>query len=230
MKHDDSSAAPRGTVISTNVAVPQDDPGGADRQTGIDKQPEPSITVFTPGPNYGDGSGVKHDYIGDTKWHGGENKAVYAFAREELDYWEERLERGLADGSFGENLTTSGIVWKDVLIGQRVRVGEALLEVSVPRTPCGTFAAWLGERGWGKMFNERGDAGTYFKVIEPGTINTDDPITFEGTPNHDVTMGMAFKAMTSDLQLARHIVDIGCMPKVHHDQLVEILETWESKS
>ncbi|QCB29460.1 MOSC domain-containing protein [Corynebacterium endometrii] len=211
-------------VISTNVAAPLADPGGAGRKSGIDKRPEPCITVFRPGPNYGDGSGVEGDFIGDTKWHGGEHKAVYGFAREELNYWEGRLGRGLADGSFGENLTTEGVVWKDALIGQRFRVGEAMLEVSIPRTPCRTFAGWLGERGWLKMFSERGDAGSYFRVIEGGTIAAGDEITFEGSPKHDVTMGMAYRAKMGDLELARHIVKVGCLPEVHQVQLIEMLD------
>src|SRR5699024_1628390 len=130
-------------VISTNIAVPCDNAAGTYSRTGINKQPAESISVFAPGPHYGDGSGVEGDFIGDDQHHGGAHKAVYAFSREELDFWQQELGRELIDGSFGENLTTQGINLGNLVINQRVRIGNAVLEVSVPRTPCATFAAWL---------------------------------------------------------------------------------------
>lgn len=144
----DPSAVPSAArVISVNVAAPRPDPGGADRVSGIDKRPAPHIDVFAPGPDYGDGSGVDGDVIGDSKHHGGAHKAVYAFAREELDFWWGELEReampgdgGFADGAFGENLTTVGVDLEALRINQRVRIGTAELEVSVVRQPCRTFA------------------------------------------------------------------------------------------
>lgn len=73
-------------VISTNVAVRRPEPHGRHEYTGIDKQPRPFLDLEIPGPNYGDGSGVVGDSIGDHAHHGGAEKAVYAYAREELDY------------------------------------------------------------------------------------------------------------------------------------------------
>lgn len=137
-------------VLSTCVARPHDNPARKGSRTGIEKLPRQSIDVFAPGPNYGDGSGVTGDFIGDDKHHGGADKAVYAYAREELDFWGRRLGRTLPDGYFGENLTTEGICWARAIINQKLRVGSALLQVSVPRTPCRTFAVWLNERGWGE--------------------------------------------------------------------------------
>ena len=74
--------------------------------------PADGIEVFAPGPSYGDGSGVQGDLIGDSAHHGGAQKAVYAFAREQLDHWERVLARPLADGMFGENLTRPASTWK----------------------------------------------------------------------------------------------------------------------
>ena len=118
------------TVVATNVAVPQPDPGGQRRQSGIHKVPAASIEVAAPGPAYGDGSGVAGDFVGDAKHHGGQHKAVYAYSRELLDAWGRELGRELSSGAFGENLTTSGIAWAQALINQRYRVGEAVLEVA----------------------------------------------------------------------------------------------------
>lgn len=210
-------------VLSTNLAVPRPDPGGADRVSGIDKQPEPFIDVFTPGPSYGDGPGVVGDTVGDTRHHGGAQKAVYAFAREELDYWEERLGRGLPDGSFGENLTLSGLDLSTLLINQRIRVGGAGLEVSVVRQPCRTFAGWLGERGWVRTFSERGQCGAYFRVVVPGRITAGDTIEFIGRPGHDIDMLTAFRGAQGDKEAAARIVAAGCLPPMYHERMVRLV-------
>lgn len=206
-------------VISTNVAARQPDPAGKHDFSGIDKLPEPFIDLAVPGPNYGDGSGVVGDAIGDEKFHGGAHKAVYAYAREELDHWEAQLGRSLRNGTFGENLTTEGIAWAEVLINQRLRLGEAVLEVSVPRTPCATFAAWMDVPRWLKIFTQRGDCGSYLRIITPGRITSGDQIEFLPAPEHDITMGMAFRAKMGDRELARRVVEAAVLPAIHHDQL-----------
>lgn len=206
------------TVLSTNIAVPQQDPGGLTRQSGIHKVPSASIQVTIPGPNYGDGSGVEGDFIGDTKHHGGQQKAVYAYSRELLDDWSGQLGRLLNDGAFGENLTTSGIVWADALINQRFRIGEAELEVSVPRSPCRTFAAWLGERGWVRRFTESGDCGTYFRVTTPGIIRPGDAIEVLDIPAHGFTMGQAFAAWMGDKELAREMWELRILPPLYQER------------
>ncbi|MFW9060756.1 MOSC domain-containing protein [Corynebacterium striatum] len=211
-------------VLSTNVAVRRDDPSNRHAYTGIDKKPRPHIELAVPGPNYGDGSGVVGDSIGDHQHHGGAEKAVYAFAREELDYWQDQLSAALPSGSFGENLTTLGIDWEQTLINQRIRVGGALLEVSIARQPCATFAGWMNTRGWLRSFTQRGDCGAYLRIIEPGRITSGDEITLIGRPDHDITMGMAFAAKMGDKELARRVVDAGCLAAVHHDQLVKRLQ------
>lgn len=209
-------------VRSTNIAVPQRDPGGQDRVSGIDKRPVERLEVFLPGPDYGDGPGVRGDVVGDSRHHGGAQKAVYAFAREELDYWQDRLGTELPDGSFGENLTTSGIDLGGVLINQRVRLGGALLEVSVPRRPCRTFGAWLAQRGWMKTFTQRFQCGTYFRVVEPGTIVPGDRLQLADPPTHGVAMATAFRAKMGDKAAARRVVAAECLPGRYHEELVRI--------
>lgn len=199
-------------VLSTNVAVPVPDPGGLKRKSGIQKVSAPQIRVEIPGPEYGDGSGVVGDHIGDTKHHGGQQKAVYAYAREKLDVWEGELGRSLIDGSFGENLTTQGIDWTQALLNQRYQVGEAVLEVSVPRTPCRTFAKWMGERAWVRRFTEAGDCGAYFRVIAEGTVRPGDKIAALDEPAHGFTMGEAFAAWMGDDALARRMWELAILP------------------
>src|SRR5215468_2048499 len=153
-------------VTSVNVGFPRLVGHSDTEYTGIDKLPKDGpVEVFAPG-RPGEG-GLAGDVICDARHHGGVDQAVYAYAREDLDAWQERLGRDLRHGTFGENLTTSGLNVTDVLIGERWRVGEALvLEVSAPRIPCRTFAGWLGERGWIKTFTEYARPGTYLRVVE----------------------------------------------------------------
>lgn len=211
------------SILSTNIAHVQQDPGGADRVSGIDKRPVALLEVFRPGPNYGDGSGVRGDVIGDRKHHGGDDKAVYAFAREELDFWQSELRRPVSNGSFGENLTTTGIDLGEVVIGQRYRIGTAVLEVSVPRTPCRTFASWLAEKGWVRTFAARQQCGAYFRVIEPGRISPGDEMAVLQTPAHGVTMATAFRAKLGDKEAARPVVAARCLPGHHHEQLAKLV-------
>lgn len=210
--------APR--VRSTNLAVPKPDPAGQGRRTGIDKRPVEAVEVAAPGPSYGDGSGVRGDHVGDVRHHGGADKAVYAFSREELDRWEVELGRPLPDGWFGENLTTEGLDLEALLVGQRLRVGEdVVLEVSVPRTPCATFAAHLGERAWARRFAEAGRCGAYLRVVVPGTVRPGDALEVLEPPAHDVDMLTAFAAAMGDDDAARRVVDAACLPAHHHDRL-----------
>ncbi|HKN54325.1 MAG TPA: MOSC domain-containing protein, partial [Amycolatopsis sp.] len=152
--------------------------------TGIDKQPVGGrVEVRAPGPKGIGGSAIVGDEIGDLRNHGGDDQAVYAYAREDLDAWETELARSLPNGIFGENLTTQGIDVTGALIGELWRVGESvLLEVSVPRIPCRTFASWLDERGWVKRFTARAIPGAYLRVVEPGTIEAGDSITVVDRP------------------------------------------------
>lgn len=212
------SAAPR--VLSTNIAQPFEVAGRSPRQTGIHKVAVDSLDVFVPGPNYGDGSGVAGDFVGDSKHHGGAEKAVYLYAREELDYWGEQARTSYPNGMFGENVTTAGISWSEVLVNQRFSVGSAVLEVSSPRQPCRTFADWLGLQGWVKTFAQHGDCGAYARVIEPGTIKPGDGFTFHEGPGHGITMGMVFAAVMGNLEVAKKVVEAHCLRPHYHDALV----------
>ncbi len=187
-------------VLSVNVGKPRPNPWKGLTATGIDKRPvEGPVQASAPGPK-GDGSvGLAGDRVFDVKHHGGTDQAVYAYAREDLDYWESALSRPLANGAFGENLTTAGIDVTGALIGERWRVGaDVVLEVSCPRIPCGTFQGWLEHRGWIKLFTQAALPGAYFRVLTPGFISGGDPVAIEYRPEHDVTISVAFRALTID--------------------------------
>lgn len=205
-------------VLSVNVAAALPNPdartGGL---TGIDKRPTSGpVAVRAPGPKpTGLGSGLVGDVIGNHRFHGGDDQAVYAYAREDLDAWQVSMGRELANGMFGENLTTTGVDVTGARIGERWRIGAGglLLEVSRPRIPCRTFAAWLAVRGWVKTFTAAAVPGAYLRVVQPGPVCAGDAISVVGRPDHDVTVGLVFRAMTTERELLPAILAADALPE-----------------
>jgi MOSC domain-containing protein YiiM len=171
------------------------------RRTAIDKRPVTRAVAVGE-------LGVAGDEQADVKYHGGPDKAVYAFAREDLDRWEQVLGHSLHDGQFGENLTTSGIDVNEALVGERWRVGEALLEVCSVRIPCRVFANWLQEQGWVRRFTADARPGPYLRVVEPGLIAAGDPIVVERRPTHALTVSTVFQAVTSRADLLPLLLEV----------------------
>lgn len=200
-------------LLSVNAGRPRtvdytDAPGG---RTGIDKQPvDGPVRVTAPGPKGTGGSGLAGDTVCDLRHHGGDDQAVYAFAREDLDEWERRLGRTLRNGGFGENLTTSGVDVTGALIGERWRVGpDLLLEVTSSRIPCRTFQGHLGERGWVRRFTQGVLPGAYLRVLEPGEIQAGDPVGIVHRPDHEVTVSVQFRAVTTERALLPGLLAAG---------------------
>ncbi|MFW5475004.1 MOSC domain-containing protein [Knoellia sp. CPCC 206450] len=205
-------------VLSVNVGQPRD--GIIKRPTGIDKRPADEIHVADPGPKGRGGSGVEGDAVMNRRHHGGSDQAVYAFAREELDWWGLDLGRDLGSGMFGENLTTAGFDVDAAVIGEQWRVGRSVvLTVTAPRVPCATFSAHMGERGWVKAFTARGRTGAYLSVTQPGTIRPGDEIQVLWRPGHGFTVPMAFRAWMGDRELAQAMLDGAVLPPAGHAEL-----------
>lgn len=202
-------------LLSVNVGVPRPNPWKALSVTGIDKRPvDGPVAVTAPGPKGTGAVGLVGDRVYDVKHHGGRDQAVYAYAREDLDRWEAELGRPLANGSFGENLTTAGLDVNGALIGERWRVGpDAVLEVSCPRIPCGTFQGWLGREGWVKRFTRAALPGAFLRVIEPGNIRAADPVEIVHRPGHDVTVALAFRAVTLEPELLPRLLAADALPE-----------------
>lgn len=170
--------------------------------SGIDKRPvDGPVQVRAPGPKGTGGSGLEGDHISDTKNHGGDDQAVYAYAREDLDAWQDELGRPLTNGTFGENLTTSGLSVNDAVIGETWVVGDVALQVSCPRIPCVTFAVWLGEQRWVPRFTRARVPGAYLRVLTPGTLAAGAPVLVRDVPAHGVTVATAFAAFTTSPEL-----------------------------
>lgn len=203
-------------VLTVNLAHPRQNPDKTHLSTGIDKRPtDEPVAVRAPGPRKGGlGSGLTGDSIGNDKFHGGDDQAVYAYARDDLDTWQSTLDRPLDNGVFGENLTTAEVDVTGAVIGERWHIGtDGLeLEVSSPRTPCRTFALWLDERGWMRRFTAAATPGAYLRVIRPGTIRAGDTVTVVDRPDHDVTVGVVFRAMTLEPELLPRLLVADALP------------------
>ncbi len=160
-------------VVSVNVGVPREATwGGETFTTAIVKEP-------VAGSRRIEGVNVAGDDQADRTVHGGPSKAVYAYSMEDYAWWSQQLERELPPGTFGENLTLEGIDASTLPIGERWRVGTALLEVSEPRIPCFKLAWRMQSPTFPKRFGKAMRFGTYFRIIEEGEVEAGSPMVFE---------------------------------------------------
>jgi MOSC domain-containing protein YiiM len=152
--------------------------------------------------------GLAGDEHGDTENHGGPDQAVYAYAREDLDWWTERLGRELRSGEFGENITTAGIDITAALIGETWRVGDVVVQITSPRIPCETFKAWTGEDQWVRRFAAAGRPGAYLRVLTEGQISAGDDIEVLSRPEQRVTVAQSMLAYYGDEDLMRALLTV----------------------
>jgi MOSC domain-containing protein YiiM len=169
-------------------------PRAGDSRSAIDKRPVPGRLAVHP-------LGLDGDVQVNRTWHGGEGQALYAYAQEDADWWAAELGRDLPAGRFGENLRTSGIDLTGALLGERWRIGAVLVEVTAPRTPCAKLQAHWGVPRLIKRFTEHGASGAYLRVLETGDLGAGDRIDVVERPDHDVTIGRAFRAFTTERHL-----------------------------
>jgi MOSC domain-containing protein YiiM len=156
--------------------------------------------------------GIEGDDVADKKHHGGTYQAVYAFAREDIDVWTERLGQEIRDGQFGENLTTSGIDVNEALIGEQWRIGTTVFQVADVRIPCNVFKNWMGRTGyddtaWVKRFTIEGRPGPYLRVVQPGEIAAGDAIEVVRKPDHEITVTTMFRAFTTERELLVRLLE-----------------------
>ena len=159
-------------VISVNVGRPRTiDVGGQTVRTGIFKAPVSGRVKLSK-------LNLAGDRQADLSVHGGRDKAVYLYPSEHYRYWQEQLpEIEMPWGMFGENLTTEGLDEQSAHIGDRFRIGGAVLEVTKPRMPCYKLGIKFGRRDMVKRFWDSGRSGFYLSVVEEGMIEAGDAIT-----------------------------------------------------
>jgi MOSC domain-containing protein YiiM len=137
------------------------------------------------------GVNVAGDDQADREVHGGPDKAVYAYAREDTYWWERELGRALEHGNFGENLTVSGIDVTAAVVGERWEVGSTVLEVAQPRIPCWKLGARMADPSFPVHFAAAGRPGAYLRIIEEGEVGGGDEIRVGDKPGHGLTVGDA---------------------------------------
>jgi MOSC domain-containing protein YiiM len=184
------TAAP--TVLSVNVGTPRTvNYRGTPVTSAIWKEPV-DRRVAARGVN------LEGDGQADRTVHGGVDKSIYAYSREDYDWWESELERPMAPGTFGDNLTIAGLDPGAALIGERWRVGSAVLEVSEPRFPCSKLGVRMDDPRFLKRFAAARRPGTYLRIASEGEIGAGDEIEVFDRPPHDVTIGQFAEAYLGD--------------------------------
>ena len=190
-------------VLSINITsvVHQGEWTGSEGRTGIDKR---SVTGAIEFKN----NGVVGDRVIDTNVHGGYEQAVYAYAREDAQWWEREINEEIPAGRFGENLTTEGIDVNAALVGEQWKIGSVILEVSQPRIPCRVFAGFWKRATLIKDFTQAGRPGTYLRIIQEGTAQAGDAIEVIFKPNHTITISDLFAAKSGERSKINQIKDV----------------------
>lgn len=163
------------------------------------------------------GVNIEGDDQADRGVHGGPDKAVYAYAREDLDWWAGRLDRPLDAGAFGENLTVVGMPVGGAVVGERWRVGSALLEVAQPRLPCFKLGIRMGSPHFPRRFAAAGRPGAYFRIVEEGDLAAGDSIEVVHRPEHGITMETVSRVILHDHSRASELLEAPELPTKWHE-------------
>jgi MOSC domain-containing protein YiiM len=134
------------------------------------------------------GVNLDGDDQADRQVHGGRDKAVYAYAREDYDAWRDRHDVATTPGQFGENLTVEGVDLRQAIVGEQWEVGSALLEVAQPRLPCFKLGIRMNDPRFPKRFQAEGRMGAYFRIVREGDVGAGDAIAIVSRPEHGVTL------------------------------------------
>ena len=183
-------------MLSVNVGpIEEVEHHGRRVTTGIFKQPVAGRVAVR-------GVNLDGDDQADRESHGGPERAVYAYAAEDLAWWETELGRVVSPGAMGENLTTSQIDVTGALVGERWSVGSAVFQVTSPRVPCFKLGIRMGDPRFQLRFARAGRPGAYLRIVQFGDVAAGDPIEVLHRPDHEVTVGLVARAFHDDHSLA----------------------------
>jgi len=167
-------------LTSVNIGTERTQPKGMGFETtGIYKLPARGSVEVTQ-------LGIVGDFVADQANHGGPDQAVYVYGTEDYEWWSAALGRRLLPGTFGENLTVSGLASADFNIGDRLQIGSVILEVTAPRSPCGTFSRRMGDPLFVKKFRRAERPGLYCRVIQAGAVHAGHPVGLRSAKEHPV--------------------------------------------
>lgn len=191
----DGGGGNAGSVLSVNVGTPRlVRIGRRTVKTAIYKHP-------VEGPVALRDHGVEGDRQANPSVHGGPEKAAYAYAIEDYRWWESELGRELEPGTFGENLTLAGIDVSGALVGERWRIGDAVVEVSEPRQPCSKLGRRMEDPRFVKRFARALRPGAYLRIVEEGTIAAGEAVEILARPDHSVSMRLMSRIALGEREL-----------------------------
>lgn len=166
---------------------------------------------------------VEGDQQSDLRVHGGRDKAIYAYAAEDIEWWSRTLGRTLGPGAFGENLTTRNVDLTNARIGDHWAVGSAVLEISQPRVPCFKLGLRFADPLMPKRFAAALRPGAYLRVVTAGEIAAGDAIEIR-TAGHDVSVRLVAEAYLVDHRLAPRLIEIPELAKGWRDWAAASIE------
>jgi MOSC domain-containing protein YiiM len=158
------------------------------------------------------GVNLAGDDQADRTVHGGPDKAVYAYAREDYEHWRTSGGLDVEPALFGENLTVEGIDLASAIVGERWSVGSTVLEVAQIRLPCFKLGIRLGDPRFPQRFQRAGRMGAYLRVVQEGDVGAGDAIEVVLRPTHGISLATMLEALDDDDQ-ARRLPRAGYLPK-----------------
>ena len=211
-------------IISVNVGLPREVVWkGITVRTAIFKNPVAGTLAIRP-------LNLAGDQQADLTVHGGPDKAVYAYPAEHYEYWRKQLpDVSFSWGVFGENLTTEGLSEDTLCIGDLVRAGSAILQVTQPRMPCYKLELRFNRDDMIKRFLVSGRSGFYFSVIEPGDARVGSPVEVLDRDTNNVTISdilRLYLGQTPDPELLRRMTNVTSLPENWKTQLQLRAQKW----
>ena len=200
-------------LVSIQVGTPQSylapDDGGA-YLSAIDKRPVTGRVHVTT-------TGLAGDAVADRRSHGGPEQAMLAYAIEHYARWSTEGLPDLGPGAFGENLTIRGTDEDHVAVGDRWAIGDAVVEVSKPRTPCNRLAWRHGDPGLIRRVHDTGRSGWYLRVLQAGWIEAGTAIALEARPHPAWTVRRVAQVMANRFSLREDAAELAQLPALAAD-------------
>jgi MOSC domain-containing protein YiiM len=198
-------------LISVNVGLPRVVMSNGDPvSTGIFKQPVTGRIMLRT-------LNLDGDRQADLSVHGGPSKAVYVYPSEHYDYWKHELpEMKLPWGMFGENFTTAGLFESELNIGDKFRVGSAVVMVTEPRMPCYKLSIKFGRPDIVKRFLASQRTGFYFAVLQEGEVGAGDPIELMEKSERSVRVSditLLYTREKHNVGLLRRAMEVEALPE-----------------